>query len=1007
MRSHEFKSSKFLIIVLPLAFAMILLVLTIGVLEASTSHSRDILTSKVKNDVLQTDSARLIWASGQGNHQWRGGRLVTFPEEQDYLLDDGTVSGHLYIDRNGNGTQDGGDTDLPNVDVIITASNGTSQTVTTDNQGDWIATVPPGNTTVDVDEDDPDFPSGYTQTEGEDPTIVEAVEGEDVNAGNDGYYLPGTVSGHLYIDSNGNGKQNGGEADLPDIDVVITDSNANSQTVTTDNKGDWIATVPPGSTTVDVDEDDPDFPAGCVQTEGDDPTILTAVAGQEVNAGNDGYQPRGTVSGRIFEDLNGNGQEEIDEPGLVNVKVVITESHGVTQTVSSNVTGNYSATVPAGSTTADVDESTLQAGYVQTAGSDPSTVSAVTGEDTKIGVDGYQKQADLSLEKGVNNATPFVGTTVLFTLRVDNEGPAKATGVLVDDKLPSGYEFVGAVGDGSYSSSTGVWTIGQIANSDYAELVITAKVNASGDYSNEAQISKANEHDPDPGNNQDIAATTPIPVAELKIKKVDSPDPVAAGANLTYTVTITNDGPSSVKDVVMTDQLPDEVTFLSVIVTPISRDDCEENSGVLTCQLGDFQDQDNAIIQYVVHVDPSTDSPTINNSASVSGDDADPSFDSRSTEVRPEADLFLTKKESSSPVTAGESLTYTLTVKNNGPADAREVAINDTLPLGVTYQSSSGCTVKEMLVTCELGTVLANETKQKTIKVKVSPGARTDIVNSATVLTAESIDPDSSNNTAIIATPVIARADLSISKSVLPDQVEVGGTVTYTLAINNNGPSLATGVRVVDDLPSEVSLISATPSKGTCKGSSSVTCELGNLNVNQRVTITIVVEVETKKSSSIRNSSQVSSSVLDPNVQDNSDTASTDVFEFIHKVFVPIIFKLEFGEQNDTCETAAPISTNINFSFLPEDIFDWYRFTLSSSGKLNVELSNFVPMAGQLTAFRGASCDSRELLGIDGSTATSKVLDLGLQPAGNYYIFVSNDGDPSTIPYTLRVDFKP
>ena len=69
--------------------------------------------------------------------------------------------------------------------------------------------MPPGSTTADVDETDPQFPTGYTQTEGTDPTTVTAVAGQNTNAGNDGYAPPatGTVTGHLYIDTNGNGTQ--------------------------------------------------------------------------------------------------------------------------------------------------------------------------------------------------------------------------------------------------------------------------------------------------------------------------------------------------------------------------------------------------------------------------------------------------------------------------------------------------------------------------------------------------------------------------------------------------------------------------------------------------------------------------------------------------------------------------------------------------------------------------------------------------------------------------------
>jgi hypothetical protein len=68
---------------------------------------------------------------------------------------------------------------------------------------------------------------------------------------------PATVSGHLYEDTNGNGQQDSSEPNLPNVDVVVTDSDGNEQTVTTDDDGNWVAIVPPGVVTTDIDETDP------------------------------------------------------------------------------------------------------------------------------------------------------------------------------------------------------------------------------------------------------------------------------------------------------------------------------------------------------------------------------------------------------------------------------------------------------------------------------------------------------------------------------------------------------------------------------------------------------------------------------------------------------------------------------------------------------------------------------------------------------------------------------
>jgi hypothetical protein len=241
-------------------------------------------------DVVPGNAGQTITNTATASGLSDGGIPVSDDDTADVILlpvPQGTVSGHVYEDTNGNGTQEAGEPDLPGVDVVITDSAGNTQTVTTDVDGDYSATVPAGATTIDIV--DATLPAGVTQTQGTDPTTVTVPSGgtaSDI----DGYQPPtGTVSGHVYEDTNGNGVQDPGEPDLPGVDVIITDSNGDTQTVTTDVDGDWSATVPPGSTTADVDETDPQYPTGSIQTEGDDPTTVTAVASEDTSAGNDGY----------------------------------------------------------------------------------------------------------------------------------------------------------------------------------------------------------------------------------------------------------------------------------------------------------------------------------------------------------------------------------------------------------------------------------------------------------------------------------------------------------------------------------------------------------------------------------------------------------------------------------------------------------------------------------------------------------------------------------------------
>jgi len=175
--------------------------------------------------------------------------------------------------------------------------------------------------------------------------------------------------------------------------------------------------------------------------------------------------------------------------------------------------------------------------------------------------------ANLKVVKTVDNIAPKVGDNVTFTIKVTNNGPSAASSVVANDLLPSGYTLVSSSATaGTYNTATGVWTIGGLANGASATLTITAKVNATGTYANTATVA-GSETDPDTSDNTSTVTPNSVPVANLKVvKTVDNIAP-KVGDNVTFTIKVTNNGPSAASSVVANDLLPSGYTLVSSSAT--------------------------------------------------------------------------------------------------------------------------------------------------------------------------------------------------------------------------------------------------------------------------------------------------------------------------------------------------------------------------------------------------------------------------------------------------------
>ncbi len=261
------------------------------------------------------------------------------------------------------------------------------------------------------------------------------------------------------------------------------------------------------------------------------------------------------------------------------------------------------------------------------------------------------------------------------------------------------------------------------------------------------------------------------------------------------------------------------------------------------------------------------------------------------------ADLAITKTQSTSAPAAGDNLTYTVTVTNNGPSDASTVSVSDPLPANTTFVSASGpagWTLSTPAVGAN-GTVsatratLANgsgaQTFTITVKVNAAAATGTVLANTATVSTSTT-DPTASNNTASVSATTTASADLSVTKTQSTSVPAPGANLTYTVIVTNNGPSDASTVSLSDPLPAGTTFVSAsgpagwtlsTPAAGATGTVSATLATLTSAAGAQTFTITVKVDAAAANGTSLPNTATVSTSTTDPTSGNNSSSVSATV----------------------------------------------------------------------------------------------------------------------------------
>ena len=342
---------------------------------------------------------------------------------------------------------------------------------------------------------------------------------------------------------------------------------------------------------------------------------------------------------------------------------------------------------------------------------------------------------DLAIVKSVNNHTPKMGDNITWTIFVINHGPDTAVNVVMSDVLPDGLIFLGC--DGNYANN--VWNIGDLANGSSVTLKIWTQVNVTATVITNVANVTSDTPDSDLTNNNDSATIDIDHEADLEVIKIASNHTPNKGDNITWTVTVTNNGPDTAVDVIVTDVLPAGLIYI--------KDDSNGKYKNNVWTIGTLENKETVTL--VITTEVAISNANITNVAVVTSDTYDPNEtnneDNDTIEVSPMADLEVIKVVSNHEPRNGDEITWTITVVNHGPDDAVNVVVSDDLPAGLIYVSDdSEGAYDSKTGLWNVGDLHRGRGLVLNIVTKVGV-SNTNITNVA-VVTSDTYDPNETNN---------------------------------------------------------------------------------------------------------------------------------------------------------------------------------------------------------------------------------------------------------------------
>ena len=505
---------------------------------------------------------------------------------------------------------------------------------------------------------------------------------------------------------------------------------------------------------------------------------------------------------------------------------------------------------------------------------------------------------DLAITKVVDNANPLYGSIITYTITVVNNGPDASTDVVVKDIWPAnGLKFITSTG--TYDPATGIWNVGELGSNEIATLTITAETIAIGKFENKVSVNGTGYDSNLSNNNASVNITVPDCVI-LNITKVVTDGVISekqykeviAGEKITYTVIVSNYGPSVATNVYLTDLFnADELLNMEY---NSNGNWVKYNNGIA---LGDIDVNEAVMILFRATVNHSTRG-LINNTVRITTDikDARGNFEANETvKAIDNSTLVINKTSNVDAINPGDLFNYTIVITAEGSSDSLGVILTDKLDQSLLDAQNAvfyvnGNYIGKWNGSYNIGTLKTGNSVTVTIEVKALNSANKDIFNKAIVENEEGFINES-NKTVHVNT-----VDLAINKTSDKVIYKYLDNVIYTIVVTNHGPDDSFNVTVRDMLPNTLRFISASGNYNPVTG----IWFIGHLAKGQSATLTITAQAIFP--GIITNNANVTGSGYDVNLTNNHDNITITVPDCVilnvNKVAIGGVINITGGIKN-------------------------------------------------------------------------------------------------------------